>query len=270
MTTSGKHGDGAPTAVAHAIIRDLQAKADPEVTAGSQRYFRKHHGLQFMGVRVPTVRATVREHVAPMRSSWTLADALVAARVLGRRRPHELRIAAFVLLGRFKRQFTPSVLTTVDAWLDFGTVTDWATTDGVCLEVVGPLLAMFPELLPEVTEWRRSEQHWRRRTSVVALVGFARRGQHLDLAYRVVTDLLDDHEDLMHKACGWLLREAGKTDRQRLERFLVEHGSRIPRTALRYAIEHFPAGERHRLLAETRGPEHRKAVKRAGRRSKRR
>ena len=66
-------------------------------------------------------------------------------------------------------------------------------------------------------------------------------------------DTTGDREDLAHKAVGWLLREAGRTDRARLERYLLAHGPAIPRTSLRYAIEHFPPRERRRLLEATRG-----------------
>jgi 3-methyladenine DNA glycosylase AlkD len=58
-------------------------------------------------------------------------------------------------------------------------------------------------------------------------------------------------DDLIHKATGWLLREAGKTDMPRLEKFLLENGVAIPRTTLRYAIERFPEDKRKRLLTKT-------------------
>ena len=74
----------------------------------------------------------------------------------------------------------------------------------------------------------------------------------MDEAYDVVASLLDDTEDLMHKACGWLLREAGKTDVKRLERFLLRQGPAVPRTSVRYAIERFPEAHRKRLLVATR------------------
>ena len=79
------------------------------------------------------------------------------------------------------------------------------------------------------------------------------RGSHLDTAYDVATRLFDDQEDLMHKAVGWMLREAGKKDMSRLERFLRDEGPRMPRTTVRYAIERFPAEKRKALLEATRG-----------------
>jgi len=74
----------------------------------------------------------------------------------------------------------------------------------------------------------------------------------LDAAYGVAASLLGDREDLIHKAAGWLLREAGRTDSPRLETFLLTHGPRVPRTTLRYAIKRMPERKRRRILAATR------------------
>jgi 3-methyladenine DNA glycosylase AlkD len=93
---------------------------------------------------------------------------------------------------------------------------------------------------------------WLRRAAAVALTRPARHGLLLDEAYEVARSLLGDEEDLIHKATGWLLRDAGVTDKKRLRAFLLECGPAVPRTALRYAIEHFPKAERKRLLAATR------------------
>ena len=72
-----------------------------------------------------------------------------------------------------------------------------------------------------------------------------------DDAYEVATALQGDTEDLTHKAVGWLLREAGKVDRDRLEAYLLKQGPKVPRTTLRYAIEKFPKEDRKRIMAAT-------------------
>jgi 3-methyladenine DNA glycosylase AlkD len=99
-----------------------------------------------------------------------------------------------------------------------------------------------------------------RRAAAVSLVRLAARGLSLDAAYAVANALLADEHDLIHKATGWLLREAGRTDRTRLERYLLGHGPAVPRTALRYAIEHIPAERRRELLLATRGVEGREVT----------
>ncbi len=85
------------------------------------------------------------------------------------------------------------------------------------------------------------------------LVGKTKRQKrYLSTAYRIASRLVDDNEDLMHKAVGWLLREAGKADMKRLENFLLKNGPKIPRTSVRYAIERFPKAKRKQLLEATR------------------
>jgi 3-methyladenine DNA glycosylase AlkD len=93
---------------------------------------------------------------------------------------------------------------------------------------------------------------WVRRASAVSLIPSARKGLSLDETYRVAHRLHQDSEDLIQKAVGWMLREAGKADPSRLERYLRKHGPLIPRTTLRYAIERFPSGKRRALLQATR------------------
>jgi 3-methyladenine DNA glycosylase AlkD len=88
---------------------------------------------------------------------------------------------------------------------------------------------------------------WERRIAMVSTWQFIRRKQ-LDPAFEIAAMLLKDKEDLMHKAVGWMLREAGKRDGERLRAFLAEHISEMPRTTLRYAIEHFDPEERRYFL----------------------
>ena len=92
---------------------------------------------------------------------------------------------------------------------------------------------------------------WERRIAIVATHWFIRRRGETATTLRIAGALLDDPHDLIHKATGWMLREAAKRDRERVERFLVAHQKRMPRTMLRYAIERFPAAARQRYLAGT-------------------
>jgi 3-methyladenine DNA glycosylase AlkD len=75
----------------------------------------------------------------------------------------------------------------------------------------------------------------------------------VDLVYGVAETLHPDPHDLIHKAVGWALREAGRVDPKRLERYLRRQGPAIPRTTLRYAIEHMPESKRREVLVATRG-----------------
>jgi len=114
-----------------------------------------------------------------------------------------------------------------------------------------------PPLAGRMRGWARDRNMWVRRASAVALIPLARRSAALDVAYDVAKRLHGDREDLIQKAVGWLLREAGKADAKRLERYLLRYGAVIPRTAIRYAIERFPETQRRRILQITRGKSNR-------------
>lgn len=94
----------------------------------------------------------------------------------------------------------------------------------------------------------RSKNIWERRTAIVSTFFFIRKGEVED-TFKIAELLLKDKEDLIHKATGGWLREAGKKAPQRLKSFLDQHAAMMPRTALRYAIEHFDKAEREHYLS---------------------
>jgi len=96
----------------------------------------------------------------------------------------------------------------------------------------------------------RSKRHWDRRMAMVATLAFIR-AEKLDLTFEFARLFLDESEDLMHKATGWMLREAGKRDLARLRRFIAQNGRRMPRTMLRYSIEKLSPAERKKILCAT-------------------
>jgi 3-methyladenine DNA glycosylase AlkD len=100
---------------------------------------------------------------------------------------------------------------------------------------------------------------WERRIAVVATQHFIRLGE-FDDTLAISRLLLSDEEDLIHKAAGWMLREVGDRDEAALKAFLDEHGAVMPRTMLRYAIEHFTLEERLAYL----GTDRPRASKRGG------
>ncbi len=231
----------------------MKAAADPDVAAGLYAYFKKTERIAFFGLKTPRLRAIERELFACVRGRWALDEAVAFAELMLRRPQLEAKGLGLMLLARFRREFPVELLPIVRGWLAAGLGSNWATTDALSTLVVTEVLRRFPGRVGSTAAWSRSRNPWLRRAAAVSLVPLARRGQALDAAYAVAAALLDDGEDLVHKATGWLLREAGKTDVPRLERFLLRHGRRVPRTGLRYAIERLPAPRRRELMERTRG-----------------
>jgi 3-methyladenine DNA glycosylase AlkD len=100
-------------------------------------------------------------------------------------------------------------------------------------------------------ELARSQNPWERRTATVATGYFLRQGD-VDDTFRIAEILAGDDHDLVQKATGWMLREAGKRDRRRLLKFLDRHAATLPRTLLRYTIEHLDQDQRSHYLGRKR------------------
>ncbi len=239
------------TAVREAIAV-LGREADRSVAHQALRFFKPGDRVSVIGVKTPRVRRLVSELHRRVKSEWSYFEALGFCDQMIARRQLEAKMFGCFLLGRFSREFEPSLLGKVKAWLRKELCDNWAAVDMLCASVTSPLLELHPALLSRFLGMVRSRDIWARRTAIVTLVPFARRGRYLDAIYAVSPKLFGDSEDLIHKSLGWLLREAGKTDMERLRRFLLKHGPAIPRTTLRYAIERFPQPERKRLLTATR------------------
>ncbi len=241
-----------PAAAAREARRELARLARPASHFDASRYFRGQGDLGFYNVGTDAMRALARSIHRAHRDQWSIDDALAFADALIGDRYLEAKSVGIELVARYRRDFAPGHLAVWNRWLADNHSANWATTDSICGSLIGPLLLQYPELAARMRIWARDRNMWVRRASIVGLIPRARRGESLDLVYEIARRLYADEEDLIQKAAGWALREAGKLDMPRLERYLRANGAAIPRTTLRYAIERFPERSRRALLQATR------------------
>jgi 3-methyladenine DNA glycosylase AlkD len=241
-----------PIQAAREAKRALSRMSRPHGAFDASRYFRATDDIGFHNVGTPAVRALGREIARAHRKSWSLADALVFSERLMADRHLEAKGLAVEVLAAYRREFTPRLLAVWKGWLAAGYASNWATTDDMCGNLIGPLAAAHPTLVPVVALWRSHKSLWVRRASAVGLLVSIRSGRAQKEAYAVARALHADEHDLIQKAVGWMLREAGKVDPKRLERYLRANGPRIPRMTVRYAIERFSTAKRRDLLRATR------------------
>ena len=232
------------SAMTKKILARLSELGDPDVAARSQRFFKTGpgeygEGDRFLGIRVPVIRKVVREvrHIE-------LGDALE----LLRSPLHEARLLALlILVDRYSRAGTPAERRAIyRAYLDHTEfINNWDLVDASAEHIVGAYL--FERNRKPIYRLAGSISLWERRIAVLATFHFIKREQYDD-TLAVAGLLLDDPEDLIHKAVGWMLREVGNRDRPAENRFLRKHYRRMPRTMLRYAIEKFPEKSRRAYL----------------------
>jgi 3-methyladenine DNA glycosylase AlkD len=128
-------------------------------------------------------------------------------------------------------------------------VNNWDLVD-VSAPWMGVYLTEVEDPMPLLIKLSKSKSLWQRRVSIILTFALIRAGD-LEPTFIIAKALLKDDQDLIHKAVGWMLREAGKRDVMLLRRFLREHAHEMPRTMLRYAIEKLPERERKQWLLES-------------------
>jgi 3-methyladenine DNA glycosylase AlkD len=241
-----------PRQAARNAKRALERMKRPAGKFHPARYFRGADDLGFYNVGTDAMRALSRSIYLTHRHDWSIDEAMAFANLLVRDKYLEVKSLGIETVARYRRAFEPRLLPVWKRWLSDNHSANWATTDAICCSLIGPFLVRYPQLAPRMAVWSRDRNMWVRRASIVSLIPSARKAAALDLLYETAQRLHADREDLIQKAVGWALREAGKADERRLERYLRANGPSIPRTTLRYAIERFPEVKRRALLIGTR------------------
>ena len=227
-------------------LQVLEAMRNPEKAAFFQRFFKTGKGQygegdQFLGLTVPQVRSVLTQYrTLPLHEVTALLHSPYnEARLL----------AVLVLAAQFqrKRASEPERQAVFDAYLAHrAQVNNWNLVDSSAPAIVGGhLLSRDRALLRELAA---SPVLWDRRIAVLATFAFIRTGDFA-VTLQLCEHLLNDREDLMHKACGWMLREVSKRDEAVLRGFLDAHARQMPRTMLRYALEKLPAKVRAAYMA---------------------
>ena len=232
-------------------VERLREKADPVRAAGAQRYFKDT--IVCFGLTAPQIRELAAEAHGMIKGSWDVGEAVKFCGLMLANRYFEVKAVGILVLEKFWKDYPKSLFQTIKRWLLAGYCDNWASVDTLCPRSLGALLERYPDLVSSIKTWTKSPNRWLRRASLVSFLKLTRKPGFLDPVYEVSKSLFADADDLVQKANGWLLREAGKADPARLEKFLTANGPAIPRTTLRYAIERFDAGKRQAILVSTRG-----------------
>jgi 3-methyladenine DNA glycosylase AlkD len=230
---------------AERFVRELEAHRSSEQREKYQRYFKTGEGQygegdMFIGVRMGRVFALAKEFIdMPPDEIEKLLESEI----------HEVKAGALSIMdkqGRRNKAPQSRRKELFDLYLRrMERINNWDLVDLGAPYVVGRYL--FDKPRDVLYELARSENVWERRTAIVSTSYFIRQGE-VTATFKVAEMLLDDEHDLIHKAVGGWLREAGKRDRRRMLRFLDEYAATMPRTMLRYTIEHLDKEQRAHFM----------------------
>lgn len=229
------------------LLSRMFSKADPSQVDGLSRFFKTGPGQygegdKFLGIKVPVTRSVVKE-------CWKSVGFQDLKECISNEY-HEVRLAALLALVEIfshSKKNPDTRRQCVDFYLAHTNhINNWDLVDLSCYPLLGEwLLDKDRALLYDLA--RNGKTIWEQRIGIVSTMTLIRHGQLQD-TFNIADILLHHTHDLIHKAVGWLLREAGKRDKAALESWLGPRFREMPRTMLRYAIERFPEEERQRYL----------------------
>jgi 3-methyladenine DNA glycosylase AlkD len=148
----------------------------------------------------------------------------------------EERTIAFDWGFRLRRHFEPSDFSWLEMWLTEH-VHGWGACDDLCTHALGAFIYQFPAFIPKTQEWARSSDRWMRRASAVSLIYSVRRKERLQDIFKTADLLLTDQDVMVQKGYGWMLKEASNRYPKQVFDYVMKNRRKMPRTALRYAIE---------------------------------
>lgn len=225
------------------FTRQLKQKTSAAELKKIERYFKSGVGEYaegdiFIGVRMGEIFALSKKFMnMPLNEIEELLESPI----------HELRVGAVSIMdfqARDKKTTEGRRRELFELYIKrHDRINNWDLVDRSAPYVVGGYLSDKPRTF--LYKLARSKNIWERRTAIVSTFYFIRKGD-LEDTFKVAEVLVNDKEDLINKATGGWIREAGKKDPKKLLAFLDKHAATMPRTALRYAIEHLdPKKKKH-------------------------
>ncbi len=239
-------GPAGAEAWADEIERRLAAAGDRERAEGEKRYLKSD--LEHLGVRVPEIRRVARA-VAGEAGIAGGTDVVALAAALWDRPVHERRAAAVEVLVHHRHLLDATHLGFVERLLREART--WALVDPLATNVAGSLFDAHPAAVgPILDRWSQDDDLWLRRSALLALLGGLRTGRgDFERFGRYADAMLDEKEFFIRKAIGWVLREAGKADPDRVDAWIAPRTDRASGVTMREAIKPLPPGRAEELMA---------------------
>lgn len=228
------------------LHQNVRNQANPEKAKFLQRFFKTNKGEYAQGdicwgLTVPQSRIIAKRYA---KLSLSDLSNLIKSRI------HEERFIALIIAVNQYKQGTEEHKKILYTWYldNLSMINNWDLVDVSAASIVGDYLE--GKSISPLEKLAKSNNVWERRIAIIATFHFIKLGSSHE-AIRIATLLLHDSHDLIHKAVGWMLREIGKRCSQKiLEQFLDSYAATMPRTTLRYAIEHFPDMKRKHYLSQ--------------------
>lgn len=234
------------------IRKELKQNIDKEYKKGNARFYKPGENIKGYGVRTKIVRKISSAHFKETLE-WNKEDILSFSEKLLASGYNEESIMGFDFARRIKKDYKKSDFSVFKRWLS-KYVDNWSKCDSICMFIFNYFLEMYPEYREKMILLTKSKNKWERRAAAVSFISNSKRGfilqGSLKDVFKVANILLEDEEDIVQKGYGWMLKEASEAHQKDVFDFVVKNKKRMPRTALRYAIEKMPQRLRKKAMVK--------------------
>jgi 3-methyladenine DNA glycosylase AlkD len=218
------------------IRQELSALADPEIQKSSKRFFKED--IQCYGIKTATVTGLAKRYWKEVKNR-SKSEIFALCEELYRSGYMEESFVVSQWAHALSGRYGVEDLAVFRRWIETY-ITNWASCDGLCNHTVGDFIEQYPEYTDELKRWTQSKNRWMRRASAVSLIVPAKHGKFLKESIEIADLLLTDADDIVQKGYGWLLKEVSRKHSDEVFAYVMKNKRRMPRTALRYAIELMP------------------------------
>ncbi|MBE0646813.1 MAG: DNA alkylation repair protein [Bacteroidales bacterium] len=231
---------------AQELIKDIrsfcESHADPEIVQKYARYFKE--GYDAYGLPSGEFMAKVKDLLAS--NTFTVETVVESSYELMKSEKYELPSFAMQLLKGFSNQFTKDTFTVIEHWFPVG-IRNWAHTDGLCSELLSPMIQKKIITMKDFAPWRKSNYRFQRRAVPVALIKSVKKSPDVMPYLDFLDPMMMDTERVVHQGLGWFLREAWKVHPIQVETFLMKWKNDAARLIFQYATEKMAKEERLRF-----------------------
>jgi 3-methyladenine DNA glycosylase AlkD len=218
------------------IRQQLKQNADERTKSSGQGFFKEK--IKLYGVKTAVTRKIGKECFKAIKDK-NKAEIFGLCEELWRSGYMEESFIACNWSYYIRKDYEPADIRVFEKWVN-NYVGNWASCDTLCNHTIGAFLEKYPEYLSNLNKWARSKNRWTRRAAAVSLIVPAKQGKFLKVIFEISDILLLDQDDLAQKGYGGMLKAASQVHQKEVFDYVVKNKEKMPRTALRYAIEKMP------------------------------
>jgi len=227
------------------IRKELKKQDKPTNRINYQR-FHKEKLEQPFGLKAPVLYKISKTYFKEVRDK-SKKEILDLCDEFLKSNERYFRFFAFDWAIKVKKDYTKTDFNRFERWLK-KYVNNWGQCDHISTGPIGLVVLMYPELAQKTKKWTKSKNRWERRAAAVSLIVPVRNKLLLDEIFKTADILLTDEDDMVQKGYGWMLKEASNVYQKDVFAYVMKHKAKMPRTALRYAIEKMPPTLRKKAM----------------------